>query len=212
MIFRFACGLTHWRFCVGQDSKSVKCVRDIRSIPPNAYRLPTDGRQWRHLCEQRQRLMWLLATYADGDGTRVWPGEKTLAVSLGLSRRAVTYRLADLKGLGFIENGGYHGESGPRIRTIMIDAIQGAQSSTEEERNLGNAGAQSSTEQERILQDQERILGCTGAQSSSSGAQSSIAHDRHITGTLTDQLTDQPDRPVNEWGWPDEYFVWEQLK
>jgi hypothetical protein len=99
--------------------------------------------------------MWLLATYADSDGSRVWPGETTLAASMGLSRRAVTYRLADLKNLGFIENGGYHGERGARIRTIKIDSIQAKAS-----------GAQSSADPECNLRDPERNLGDTGTQAS----------------------------------------------
>ena len=86
-------------------TKALKCVRDIRDFPPSAYRLETDGRQQQHLCEQRQRLAWLLATFADGDGKRIRPSVQTLADALGKSRRAVTYLLDDLQRLGLLENG-----------------------------------------------------------------------------------------------------------
>ena len=102
---------------------SVKCIRDIRDVPPAAYCLPNDGRQQRHLCEQRQRLAWLLATYADGDGSRIRPSVQTLADRLGKSRRAVTYLLDDLEKLGLLENGTLTGFKGTRWRTLKLDAF-----------------------------------------------------------------------------------------
>jgi helix-turn-helix protein len=186
-----ACVVTHNPDCVEQETKSakaVKCLRDIRGIPPKAYKLTTDGRQWRHLCEQRQRLMWLLATYADGDGTRIFPTAETLATSTGLSKRTIFTLLDDLKTCGFLETSGYHGERGARIRAINIAALKkaGMQSSVKPECNLDVAGVQST---EAGVQSTE-----TGVNSSTSGVKSSIAHipasgSAPPTDTRTDPLT-----------------------
>jgi len=129
-----------------KNESSVKCVRDLRDIPPTAYRLPDDGRQQRHLCEQRQRLAWLLASYADGDGTRIRPSVQTLANRLGKSRRAVTYLLDDLEKLGLLENGKLAGFKGTRWRALNLTALAGrsvAQSSTDAQSSIPSA-AQSS--------------------------------------------------------------------
>jgi len=51
---------------MSEKGKSVRAVRDVQGVPPEAYRLPADGRKWFQKCVQSQRFAWLLATYADG--------------------------------------------------------------------------------------------------------------------------------------------------
>jgi hypothetical protein len=118
------------------NSNSLKCVVDVRNVPPERFALPTDGRQRKHLCVQRHRLINLLATYANPDGTNCWPSRNTLAAALGLSVRTIATLLADLETLGYIESKGLHGLRGPRIKNINVATITGVQSS--------DAGVQSS--------------------------------------------------------------------
>jgi hypothetical protein len=35
-------------------TKSVKCVRDVRDSKLELYRLPDDGREWKHAARNRQ--------------------------------------------------------------------------------------------------------------------------------------------------------------
>jgi hypothetical protein len=134
--------------------------------------------------------MWLLATYADGDGTRIFPTAASLAVSMGLSKRTIFNLLDNLKTCGFLETAGYHGENGPRIRAIKIESLQaaGVQPSIEQACNLVEAGVQPST---------------SGVQPSTSGVQPSIAlRPPAVTETRPTHI------PPNPWGWPEEYFLW----
>jgi hypothetical protein len=129
-----------------KSESPVKCFRDIREIPPSAYSLPNDGRQQKHLCEQRQRLAWLLASFANGDGTRIRPSVQTLATALGKSRRAVTYLLDDLEKLKLLENGKLAGFKGTRWRALNLNAFMASADaqSTAHAQSSGTADAQSS--------------------------------------------------------------------
>ena len=71
---------------------AIKCAIDIRNAPPAAYRLPTDGRQWTHLCVQRRMMAMELATYADPDGSNIYVGAKTLAAHNGIRDSATMER------------------------------------------------------------------------------------------------------------------------
>jgi hypothetical protein len=108
---------------MSSSPESVKCVRDIRTIPPQAYRLASDGKKWFHDCRQRQQLAWLLATFADGDGTRITTGIETMVNSLGISRRTIFRLLDDLEALGFLRNLSLTGFKGTRRRVLNVAAI-----------------------------------------------------------------------------------------
>jgi hypothetical protein len=96
----------------------------LRDVPPERYRLPDDGRQWKHVCVQRQRLAFFLSTYADPDGTSVMPGvESKMCPFMGLTRRAVQYLLDDLKALGFLVDCGKSRFQGTTDRKLMLGAI-----------------------------------------------------------------------------------------
>lgn len=45
----------------------------------------------------------MMATYADFDGTRVFPGVERLALVMGVSEKTVKRALSDLRGLGMVE-------------------------------------------------------------------------------------------------------------
>jgi hypothetical protein len=105
-------------------NSSVKCVRDIRDFPPSAYRLPADGRQSKHQCQQRRALAVELATYANGDGSSIKLSVKTLADHLGKSPRAIHDLLDDLSELGLLENKELCGFMKPRERVLNIPAFK----------------------------------------------------------------------------------------
>jgi hypothetical protein len=67
-------------------SKSVKCVRDVRDSKLELYRLPDDGREWKHAARNRQALAVYLATFAFGDSTQIYPGVKKMAEHFGCGR------------------------------------------------------------------------------------------------------------------------------
>jgi len=116
---------------MSKSTKSVKCVRDLRDIPLKAYRLPSDGRQWKKAAVVRQRLANFLATFADGDGTRVYPGEKKMTAFLGC-HRATTFRaLDDLRTLGLmkdklglVDRSGRPSERGTALRVMDVDGFR----------------------------------------------------------------------------------------
>jgi hypothetical protein len=113
---------------------ALKCVIDIRHLPPEAYALPDDGRQGRHLRRQRRTLALQLAMYANPDGTSARPSSFTLAKELGLSRRTVTRLLHDLtERLGFLQNGEIHRLTKVRVRSLNVQKMTGAPAPSSEQ-------------------------------------------------------------------------------
>ena len=103
---------------------TTKCVRDVRSAPPAAYRLGGDGKKWRWMCEERRKLLMQLASYADGNGTGIWPSVQRLADETGMNRRTAFRLLNDLRTLGFLEDGELHGAYKTRIRSINVGKVK----------------------------------------------------------------------------------------
>jgi len=86
-------------------SKSkLKVVRAITDLPPDCYRLSTDGRKWKSLCEARQKLANWLALKGNPDGTDIYPGAAKMVRVAGWSRRKVFYVLNDLELIGCVVN------------------------------------------------------------------------------------------------------------
>ncbi len=129
---------------------------DLRSIPAEKYRLPQDGRTWRHRVLMRQALAAFLATYASADGTSVYPSRATMAAYLSYSVRTVQNLLNDLDDLGFQKKVGLHGEGGAAVRQLNVDAFR------------GGAGVQSTEKQECKVQEQECNVEVSGVQSTNS--------------------------------------------
>jgi hypothetical protein len=92
---------------VKKQSSAVKAVRDIRSVPPQAYVLPSDGRKLKHLCRERRSLALQLSTHANPDGTGIHVSEITLARDMGKSRRQIVYLMKDLRTLGYMLEEGW---------------------------------------------------------------------------------------------------------
>jgi len=106
-------------------SKAVTCVRLIRDTTPSLYALPTDGRKYKEQQAKRRALAMQLATFADGDGTRVRPSADRLHKALGWQRDTLFRYLNDLKRLGFLkdEEESRTGSHGTKKRRLDLDAI-----------------------------------------------------------------------------------------
>jgi len=107
-----------------KTSTAVGCVRVIRDTKPALYALPDDGRKSRLLQADRRTLTMQLATFADGDGTRITPGATRLFEALGWGRNKLFERLEDLKRLGFLTTIGRTGERGTARRQLNVEFIQ----------------------------------------------------------------------------------------
>jgi len=105
-------------------SKAVTCVRLIRDTPPSLYALPTDGRKYKEQQQKRRALAMQLATFADGDGTRIHPAAASLMKALGWQRDTLFRYLDDLGRLGFLGKEGRSKMRGTRQRFLNLDAIQ----------------------------------------------------------------------------------------
>jgi len=145
----------------------IKAVRDLRSVPPQVYARPSDGRKLAHLCRERRALVLQMATYADADGSGIFPSEYTLARDLGKSRRAVVYLMAHLIEMGFVENDGWQnfGEKHTRRRRLRIDRILAA-ATPEALRKIGAPTAQDSQGHCATLAEPLRKIGAPTAQDS----------------------------------------------
>lgn len=99
----------------------IKAVLDLADVPPSRYRMPNDGRQWRHLCMQRHALVNYLAAKANPDGSSITVGAARAARALDTSRRTIQRWLADLTELGILENGNLTGNFGQMTRKRKLD-------------------------------------------------------------------------------------------
>jgi hypothetical protein len=103
------------------DRKSVHCVRDLRDAPFEEFKLPDEGRQWKSNARNRQALANFLATYADGDGTRIFPSVETMNKHFGWGRATVFRLLADLRALQLLSDKiGLHGKQGTAVREMDV--------------------------------------------------------------------------------------------
>jgi hypothetical protein len=86
--------------------------------------LASDGRKWRKNCESRHALFNWLATFADGDGTRVFPGIPRMMKAFEWSHGKVCYLLDELKAIGCLENIGLSGYGGTANRVLHPEALE----------------------------------------------------------------------------------------
>ena len=108
------------------NNNPLKCVVDIRSIPPSAFVLSEDGRKAKYMGRLRKELAFFLSTYANPDGSSIRPSRITMASSLGVAIRTVSRLLVDLKMLGYLSDDGWHviGETRLRNRALHVAKIQ----------------------------------------------------------------------------------------
>ena len=83
--------------------KPIRAVLDIRALPIEEYRLPTDGRKWKSVATQRRSLLLELATYADPDGTLgKYSPEMDRLLKTGRAEKTLYRHLDQLKELGLL--------------------------------------------------------------------------------------------------------------
>jgi hypothetical protein len=87
--------------------KASRCLKDATKMPPSEFALPDDGRQRRHLCQQRKALAQVLASAANADGSSIRISLATMMHDTGFSHAKVCRLLIDLKALGVLSNEGY---------------------------------------------------------------------------------------------------------
>jgi hypothetical protein len=180
--------------------KSVHCVRDLRDAPLEEYTLPDDKRQWKQVARNRQALANFLATFADGDGSRIFPTVETMTKHFGWSR-ATTFRLlADLRALNLLsEKIGLRGESGPAIRKMDVVGFR-KRTFTGSAALVKNAfsGVSNSDDQESQTQEQASQSHDAGVSNSIAGVSPSVRHipprftaTETATSTATNSQTEQ---------------------
>jgi hypothetical protein len=107
-----------------KSRKAVKLTRAMRGIPATKYRMASDGRKWKAACQERKQLADWLASYGDGDGTRIFPAIQTISAAFDTWSRATLFRrLADLRGLGVLVSEGLRGMRGNRIRRLLPEVL-----------------------------------------------------------------------------------------
>jgi hypothetical protein len=175
-----------------QHAKSVACVRDIRSFPWQSYLLPDDGRKARAVAEQRRMLAIQLATYADGDGTRISAGIKRLMTELGWAKRTVYRRLEDLRRLELVAaKDGLTKEHGTALRRLNVAALR-----------TPDAGVPGSAAEVPDSRKQECQIDVAGVPDRAAEVPDSIAGVPCIGGTQPPCLTGQPTgQPTDRGGW-----------
>jgi len=108
------------------DPRPIRCLRDVVDLPPRAFALPGDGRQAKHLCDQRKHLAVVIARYANADGSGAYPAVGTLTKATGYHRATVFRLLANLRALGFLSDGKLAGFRGPRTRVLNVAKMRSA--------------------------------------------------------------------------------------
>lgn len=166
-------------------TKAVHCVRGVRDATVEKYRLPGDKREWKHKARNRQALANYLATFADGDGSRIRPSEPTITDHFGWNR-ATTFRyLDDLEALGIQKRvGRFGGSRGVAIRQLNMNAFVGVAKSPSESQTQTPSESQSRTSESQT-------------QTSESQTQTSESHTA-CDPTVLDLPTNKPtttDRP-----------------
>jgi hypothetical protein len=93
---------------IDSRKKFNRCSLQVRRIPLDNFRLPTDGRKWHQSARSRYSLLLKISTYANPDGTfqskdgktNFSPSAKTLQRHIA---KKTLYRLTnDLRELGFL--------------------------------------------------------------------------------------------------------------
>lgn len=107
-------------------ARPLRLSRDLAGVPLERYRLQkTDGRKWKSIARERMALAEWLAVHGDGDGSRIFPSERSMTRHFGWSRRKTFYLLADLKELGLLSSEGLTSERGTRKRRMNLTAFLG---------------------------------------------------------------------------------------
>jgi hypothetical protein len=180
--------------------KSVACVRDLRDAPLEEFRLPDDSqRQWKQVARNRQALANFLATYADGDGSRVRPSIPTMMAHFGWSHATNCRLLKDLETLGLQKRvGRYGGSNGVAVRQISVDIFR-LRFSKSQTQPIGVSGSALSESQTQLSESQA-ALSKSQAHLSESHLDETLPPLLTATQTATSTATSsQTEQPAGGW-------------
>jgi hypothetical protein len=132
----------------------------LRNIPVELYRLPKDGSKWKAIAHDRQSIADWLATFGDGDGTRIFPSIHSMMRRFAWSHGKICYLLADLKELKLLESTGkLSREHGTRIRRMTPNAFLKTEVQHSVETGIQNSGQKFNIhEQQSRIEEQESNL------------------------------------------------------
>jgi hypothetical protein len=175
-------------------ARFLKLSRDLREVPVERYRLPTDGRKWKAIARERMALAEWLSTYGDADGTRIWPSVGSMVLHFGWSRGKMFYLLADLRKLKLLDGEPAGRRGGARTAKDPRGALTGEHGTRKRRMNLAAfLGAE--------VQDSQNSPAAE-VQDSGAEVQSNVGHNRHLTDTKT-----TPPTPPHAGG-TETYFWW----
>jgi hypothetical protein len=106
-------------------TKALRCAQALQKVSWRVFVKPEDGRQGRHLGQQRAALVNKLALSANPDGTNIKLSVFTMASALGCVRQTIYDLLADLTAMGFLvekELVWVHGKQ-VRLRALNLPKI-----------------------------------------------------------------------------------------
>jgi hypothetical protein len=158
-----------------KTDNAFKLIQLVGDYPADLYRIPTDGRKWKRLCQDRALLVGKLARYGDPDGTTIRPAIETIRKQLCWSERKLFYVLDSLQEHGVLANEPhYHGMRGTRVRRLDIDMLtshapaKGYGAGLQHTKNLPvaglqdtGAGLQDTPSRTASLASRTATLGCT---------------------------------------------------
>src|ERR1700735_3070225 len=102
------------------------CSIEISGLPLEAFELQNDGRKRKLNCRNRRTVLASFARWANPDGTSCYPSQQKVEQLSGFSHGTFVRLRADLEDLGFVVNGGYAWEEGPRARRL-VRPVSGSQ-------------------------------------------------------------------------------------
>jgi hypothetical protein len=122
---------------MSKPNESLKCTQQVRNLPLDRFRLPSDGRKWKQAARSRSDLLLRLSSYANGDGTFVGETGRNYSPSLGTLTKHIaqqsyfrlTAALQELGLLSWTRAKHYY----PRIYTIHLPDSSGSRATFESE-------------------------------------------------------------------------------
>ena len=171
------------------SARPLRLSRDLRNVPLDKYRLPKEGRKWKTIARQRMALAEWLATHGDADGSRIYPGEKSMTCHFGWSR-ATTFRLLkDLKKLHLLESKGLTSERGTRVRSMNLSAFLGSGAGVSDSSAAGVSDSSAAGVSDSSA---------AGVSDSRAGVSGNVRHDRHVTDTKEKPSSPGGDAPCGK--------------
>jgi hypothetical protein len=156
----------------------MKLVRRLSKFTFDKYALPTDSKHEYQAEQTRRDRMTLadyLATFADADGSRIFPSVARLSRKFGWSRRKTFYVLDALRTLGLLSSSGLSNMHGTKVRELHPEVFEqeckAPDPQPEQECKADVAGVQS-TEGRSAKQGQQECKGM-------------VAHDCAVDGRVT---------------------------